>query len=100
MAKQLKTMSIDQLAKMRDEVDAAIAERAAGLRKKLTSLSNGGGFAVGNPRKAARAAVAPMYRHPKTGETWSGRGRMANWLAAEIKDGKKKEAFLVEKRKA
>jgi DNA-binding protein H-NS len=41
--------------------------------------------------------VAPKYRHPKTGETWSGRGGTAGWLAREIKAGKKREDFLIAK---
>jgi DNA-binding protein H-NS len=41
--------------------------------------------------------VKPMYRNPKTGETWSGRGRTAGWLAALEKAGRKREAFLIRK---
>jgi DNA-binding protein H-NS len=38
--------------------------------------------------------VAPKYRNPKNrSETWAGRGRMPLWLAAEIKKGRKLEAF-------
>lgn len=37
-----------------------------------------------------RAAVAPKYRNPETGMTWSGRGRPPDWLA-----GKDKESFKV-----
>jgi DNA-binding protein H-NS len=41
--------------------------------------------------------VKPMYRNPNTGETWSGRGRTALWLAALEKAGRKREAFLIRK---
>ncbi|WP_454875514.1 H-NS histone family protein [Paraburkholderia xenovorans] len=34
----------------------------------------------GKRRKDARVPVAPKYRHPETGETWSGRGRAPRWL--------------------
>lgn len=34
------------------------------------------------------------YRDPETGNTWSGRGRMPNWLAARIKSGARLEDFL------
>ena len=30
-----------------------------------------------------------------TGETWSGRGRMAGWLAAKVKGGEKAAKYLV-----
>jgi len=36
-----------------------------------------------------------MYRDPVTNETWSGRGRMANWLKAKQEAGKDIEKYLV-----
>lgn len=48
-------------------------------------------------RTVAREApqpVAAKYRDPETGETWSGRGRRANWLAERIKAGGKLDDFL------
>ncbi|CAM3786900.1 H-NS family nucleoid-associated regulatory protein [Bordetella tumulicola] len=52
------------------------------------------------PRKStAQAApkrqVAPKYRHPQTGETWSGRGKAPRWLAAEEAAGNSRESFLI-----
>lgn len=44
---------------------------------------------------AAKRQVAPKYRHPETGETWSGRGKAPRWLAAEEAAGKKRETFLI-----
>ncbi|OZI22814.1 H-NS family nucleoid-associated regulatory protein [Bordetella genomosp. 7] len=48
-------------------------------------------------RKAAPAKrqVAPKYRHPETGETWSGRGKPPRWLTAEEAAGRTREAFLI-----
>jgi DNA-binding protein H-NS len=45
--------------------------------------------------KSSKSAT-PKYRS-KTNPTltWSGRGRMATWLANEIKAGKSKESFLI-----
>lgn len=39
-----------------------------------------------------RAAVAPKYRDPSTGVTWSGRGREPVWIK-----GKRRERFLIER---
>jgi DNA-binding protein H-NS len=44
----------------------------------------------GRPRKEARVVPA-KYRDPKTGATWSGRGRAPNWL----KDVKNRDRFLI-----
>src|SRR5690606_1889877 len=52
------------------------------------------------PRKTAPAAkrqVAPKYRHPKTGETWSGRGKAPRWITAEEAAGNSRDAFLIAK---
>lgn len=40
-------------------------------------------------KPAAKAAVAPKYMNPNTGETWSGRGRAPAWI------GKNRDKFLI-----
>ena len=60
----------------------------------------GGGGKRGSPgRKMKRKTrkVAPLYKNPKTGETWSGRGRPARWLVAAEKEGRKRSDFLIKK---
>lgn len=49
----------------------------------LADLGVRGGVA---PRKPT-GKVAAKYRHPETGETWSGRGLQPKWLKAAIDDG-------------
>jgi len=39
--------------------------------------------------------VAPKYRNPATGDTWSGRGLQPKWLKAAVAAGRKVEDFLV-----
>lgn len=41
--------------------------------------------------------IKPLYRNPKTGETWTGRGRPARWIAAAEKAGRKRSEFLIKK---
>ena len=45
----------------------------------------------GGPTKGK---VKVKYRDPKTGDTWSGRGRMARWLADRVKAGEKQDKYL------
>jgi len=52
------------------------------------------GAAQAAPREQQQP-VAAKYRDPETGETWSGRGRMATWLSEKIRAGAKLEEFLV-----
>lgn len=44
---------------------------------------------------AGKSNVKPKYRDPKTGATWSGRGRAPKWLAEAEAAGKKRESFLI-----
>lgn len=52
------------------------------------------GDAKGKPgrRAAARPAVAPKYRDPGSGQTWSGRGRPPAWIAA----AKDRSVYLID----
>lgn len=42
-----------------------------------------------------RSSVAPKYRDPETGETWSGRGKPPTWMAAKLAAGATKESFKI-----
>lgn len=42
-----------------------------------------------------RRNVAPKFRHPETGETWSGRGRMTRWLRQLVDEGHDIEEFRI-----
>ncbi|KWA08203.1 H-NS histone family protein [Burkholderia territorii] len=44
------------------------------------------------PAPSRRAPVAPKYRDPKTGKTWSGRGKAPHWIAS----AKNRDRFLIE----
>jgi DNA-binding protein H-NS len=99
----LKSMSIDKLVKLKDQVEAALASKVAEQRRTLESeLSKLGRF-QGGPggskafgRGGARGAVAPKYRNPDNpSETWAGRGLKPRWLSAAIKEGKKLEDFAI-----
>jgi DNA-binding protein H-NS len=69
-----------------DEVGAALrgGRKRRGMRK--------------SPAKAKRRRARVMYRNPKTGETWSGRGRPARWVAEAEKAGRSRNEFLVKPR--
>jgi DNA-binding protein H-NS len=46
-------------------------------------------------RRGGAHEVAPKYRDPATNETWSGRGRMANWLKRRQEAGEDIDKYLV-----
>jgi DNA-binding protein H-NS len=97
---RLSSLSFDDLVKLRDDVAAILSRHAGELKRQLSALvGDQGKPRPGRPRtrrsKLAGRKVAPKYRNPKTGETWSGRGAMAGWMAAAVKAGKKRDHFLI-----
>jgi DNA-binding protein H-NS len=99
----LKSMSIDKLTKLRDQVDAALGAKVSEERRTLEERLGKLGrlTAGGSSRKrlggGARGAVAPKYRNPDNpAETWAGRGLKPRWLSAALKAGKKLEDFSIE----
>ena len=97
----LKSMSIDKLSKIRDEVAAALNSKVIEERRAVQDqLSKLDRLAKGSRDKgvrgALRGAVAPKYRNPDNPEeTWAGRGLKPRWLAAALKTGKKLEDFSI-----
>ena len=76
----------------RQQVDEAIATcRRLIAEHELTEGDLFGG--KGRRKKSAIAGikVAPKYRNPATGETWTGRGKAPKW----IQDTSNRDAFLI-----
>lgn len=42
-----------------------------------------------------RKAVAPKFRNPETGATWTGRGRTPRWILEAEQSGAGREAFKI-----
>lgn len=45
----------------------------------------------------AKRTVEPKYRHPETGDTWTGRGKAPRWITAAEAEGKQRDSFLIQK---
>lgn len=43
----------------------------------------------------SRTPVAPKYKNPDTGETWTGRGKAPRWITAAEAEGWNREDFLI-----
>jgi DNA-binding protein H-NS len=95
--KSLTKMSIDALLKLKDDVLAALGNKASELKSQLSKVAGPG--KTGRPRRGSAIAgrkVPPKYRGPK-GELWAGRGAHPVWMREAIKAGKKAEDFLIAK---
>jgi DNA-binding protein H-NS len=87
----------------RAELEKQLAELGYGAPTMPTpakALKTANGLAREKPTRAARkngktASVQAKYQDSKTGETWSGRGRMARWLKAKQDAGENIEKYLL-----
>jgi DNA-binding protein H-NS len=88
-----------QIARLQAQADdarrAELATVIAEIRQKINEYGLSPqdlGFAV-MPRRGrppSKTPLPPKYQDPKSGKTWSGRGKPPAWIA-----GKKRERFLV-----
>ena len=74
-----------------DEVKA----RAASLGMSLADLVGLGSEQKDGKAPADGSELPIKYRNPKTGETWSGRGRPAGWITELEAKGRKRREFAV-----
>jgi DNA-binding protein H-NS len=98
MAKaNLSSMSVDELIKLRDDVNATLSRKAVELKAQLTKLGGGMGGNGSVKRRRNGGKVPPKYRSRKNPKlTWAGRGATPIWMREEMKGTKlKKENFLI-----
>ena len=111
----LKSLSVDDLWALHEEVSAMLSERILAekreLEKRLARLSLGKiekavitrTVLKTSPRRAGRRKyppVLPKYQNPgNPTETWAGRGKQPRWLVSELKAGKKVDDFLIHRAK-
>lgn len=77
-------------ARKREIADAVAKVRALVAEYQLSAQDV---FPSGRKARAGSAAgtkVAPKYRDPATGQTWTGRGKAPKWI-----DGKDRNQFLI-----
>jgi DNA-binding protein H-NS len=108
-AGDLASMSVDELWKYREGIDAILATKIANeladLRKRLELLNpepvvverpQGKRSKAVTPRRRPYPSVLPKYRNPKApSETWSGRGRQPRWVQLQLSSGKQLEDLLI-----
>lgn len=68
-----------------EQEQAAVTEEPEGVQSAIAE--------VGSVASNGGTAVKPKYRDPATGETWSGRGRMATWLKRKQEAGEDIEKY-------
>jgi DNA-binding protein H-NS len=85
---QLEKLQVQVSAAREKEIETTIAQ----IKEKIAEYGiTAEELGFSSKRPAARKAALPAkYHNPKTGQTWSGRGRVPAWI------GKNRERFLIE----
>ena len=88
--RQREALEVQIEAARKAEIADAVAQvRALAAEYGLNEKDIFGGT-IRTPQAGARVTVAPKYRDPATGSTWSGRGKAPKWI-----DGKDRSAFTI-----
>ena len=93
LEKQAEAVRQSEVAGVVAKIKAAIA--AYGITAADLGLGRGAAKAVSPAKKTSKKAKAsigiPKYRDPKTGKTWTGRGKPPTWIAGV----KSRDAYLI-----
>jgi len=90
-----------QIAQLTAQAEAARKVELAGVIAEIKQKMSDYGITVEDlgekrAKHPSNGVPAPIkYRHPATGQTWTGRGKYPRWLAAELAAGKDITAFAV-----
>ncbi|NLP59634.1 H-NS family nucleoid-associated regulatory protein [Paraburkholderia sacchari] len=87
---QLEKLHKEVAAAREKEVEQAIADIKAKIAEYDITAEELG-FSSQRPASARKKPLPARYKNPKTGETWSGRGRAPGWLAGV----KNRDRFLI-----
>jgi DNA-binding protein H-NS len=80
----------------REERSAAIAQVKALMAQYGLTLADLGTRAAAAPKRSGSSGkVAPKYRDPATGDTWTGRGLQPKWLRAALAAGRSLSDFTI-----
>ena len=100
-ANDLRSMSVDELWTLHEEISSVLARRLAeekaALENRLRQLRP---ISTNDRLPHARRPypqVLPKFRNPAhPTETWSGRGKQPRWLTAQLRTGKKLDDFRIQ----
>lgn len=93
----MSTLSLAEMKELLVSLPKLIGQREkeekASARRELEAFAREKGFTLSElldgqqdvPTKT-RIPVAPKYKNPETGDTWTGRGRSPSWLVGKNKD--------------
>jgi DNA-binding protein H-NS len=108
-AMDFASMSVEELWKLRETIEAMVAEKIAAeilvLRRYLDRLSPEASAVRRGSQKRSKAVdakrrpypqVLPKYRNPtQPSETWAGRGKQPRWVRMQLTLGTRLEDLVI-----
>jgi DNA-binding protein H-NS len=102
----LNNLSLNDLKKLRSDVDKAISSYEDRLKKDALAAAQAAakehGFDLGEllggtaGKRKSKGTVAPKYAHPENSSlTWTGRGRQPKWIKEALGSGKTLEDLAI-----
>lgn len=84
---------ITSIIRSMTDYDITPEEIAAAYHKRGGKASTPKTAAKTASKPATKRTVPVKYRHPKTGECWTGRGKAPRWITAAETAGENRESF-------
>src|SRR5689334_17571874 len=96
---EYKKISLNETRRREDDIDLLLNAGEDGWELVTIAPNNVAFLKRPIPSESTETANEPeiraKYRDPATGETWSGRGRMATWLKRKVDAGEDIEKYRV-----
>ena len=86
-----RTPVISSIIRSMREYDITPEEITNAFNKKSIKTAAPKSISAAAPKKR----VPAKFRHPETGDTWSGRGKTPRWISAAESQGQSRNDFLI-----
>ncbi len=84
---------ITSIIRSMNEYDITPEEITAAFQKRSSKTSMPKSINKTVTKTATKRTVPVKYRHPKTGECWTGRGKAPRWITAAEAGGENRDSF-------
>lgn len=99
MATDLSKKSVEELLKLKDEIESLIVqkqkEKRTELKKKFKELAEEAGLSIDDILSSVKERKPVGIKYQKESNTWSGRGRQPAWVKDILAKGEKLEDYKV-----
>ena len=93
---ELEMLALGELLEIYERIENLIGEKSENERPEAGRVYRPRNFPAASSGLPKRCRlVAPKYRNPLSGATWSGRGKEPPWMVYLIQQGAKREDFRI-----